>query len=135
MPYTVHWETPHGVVLALTGVVQSAEFKKAVHEVHSSPHYDQLRYVIDDLSAIEAFDVDAETIDDVFASSVGAGMVNPNRRIYLITNDQVVLANLARMTQRYAGGLPIELHASMADARKAIEVDLKNRSQTVRVHF
>lgn len=133
MPYTVQWETPKGVVLVLTGVVQSAEFKRAVHEVHSSPHYDRLRYVIDDLSGIAAFNVDAETIDDVFASSVGAGMVNPNRRIYVVATDPTVLKHLARMTQHYAGGLPISLYSALADARKAVEVDLQKPATSARM--
>lgn len=104
----------------LHGVVTAKEFVAAVNEVHSHAAYDALRYVIDDLSQISAFDVSKEVIFDVFAASVGAGMVNPNRRIYVVVTHEGVLSHLNLVQEMYAGALPIQHYPTLDDARKAI---------------
>lgn len=124
MPYEIQWEAPLGVVLAFSGEIQGGQLIRAVEEVHSSVTYDQLRYVIDDLSEVTVFDVNSEVIEDIFASSVGAGLSNPHRRIYVVATIPCVVEHLDRMMKLYEGGLPIELHDSMASARNAIKAQL-----------
>ena len=126
MPYEVIWEPPSGVVLRLTGVVTGHDFVTGVGVVHDDPRYDDLRYVIDDLSALEKFAVDSTTIEIVFANSVGAGMSNPNRRIYVVATDPEVLAQLNGIIDLYGDILPLSIHAAVEDARAALDKDLKD---------
>lgn len=125
MPYAIHWEPPSGVVLEAFGNFNSAELQEAVHAVHASAHYDDLRYVIDDLSGVENFDADIETIEYVFAASVGAGMGNPNRRIYVVATNAVVRHHLARLIAAYDDALPITIHETIVEARDAKDANIQ----------
>jgi len=122
MPYSITWEPPFGVHLHLHGVLTAPEFVSAVREVHSSPAYDTLRYVIDDLSELDTFDVPRAIVLEVFAASIGAGMVNPNRKIYVVTTNELVLFYLRMVGETYAGALPIHPYPALEEARKAIAI-------------
>ena len=129
MPYSVTWEAPAGVWLRLYGAVTAAEFVKAVHEVHSHHHYDGLRYVIDDLSGMEDFEVDMTTVLEVLAASIGAGMVNPNRRIYVVSDHEKIIGYLKMVAEEYGEALPIARYSTLEQARGAIEADASHQRQ------
>ena len=126
MPYKVAWEPPAGVVLKLSGVVSSHDFVAGVREVHGDMRYVDLRYVIDDLSEIERFEVDATTIENVFTASVGAGMANESRKIYVVTTDPQVLSQLRQMTGIYDDILPISVYSTIEAAQAARDNDLRD---------
>lgn len=123
MAYSVTWEPPGGVWLRLYGEVTAPEFIKAVSEVHSHHDYDGLRYVIDDLSDLADFDVDLSTVLEVLAASIGAGMVNPNRKIYVVSEHQKIVDYLKMVAHDYGNALPIALYSTLEQARSAIEAD------------
>ena len=130
MPYTVTWEPPHGVLLTLTGNVSSEDFIAAVGVVHRDRRYDDLRYIIDDLSDVVTFDVDELAVENVFAGSVGAGLSNPNRMIYIVVTHQQVKDSLAKVRADYGEMLPITLFATLEDARTAWTKASENYSPT-----
>lgn len=125
MPYAIRWEPPSGVVLKLSGTINNLELRDAIHGIHASPNFDGLRYVIHDLSRLESFEVDEAVIEAVFASSIGAGIVNPNRHIYVATTNEVVLGHLSRLAETYEDALPISIHATLAEATMAKDADMK----------
>jgi len=133
MPYEAKWESQTRLVVKYTGTVTNSEVIKVVTQAHADPRYERLRYVIHDLSEIEAFDVDVHAIQEVFAASVGAGMTNPNRKIYVVSNNATVLKYLSQYLKEYSGALPIKGFASMTEAYRAKDADLAESNPTFRM--
>jgi hypothetical protein len=133
MPYKENWESNTGVVVKYTGVVTNSEVIKVVKDAHADHRYDRLRYVIHDLLEVDAFDVDLHAIQEVFAASVGAGMTNPNRKIYVVSNNATVLDYLGQYLKDYSGALPIKAYTNMVDAYRARDADLSSSGTTLRM--
>ena len=94
MAFTNVWE-PKGVTTHFTGFVTAEEYVRSAEDICADPRFDELRFVIKDLLAIDGHSIDAATIDPIAAIRYGARYTNPNIYLILLTADPR-LAPLAR---------------------------------------
>jgi hypothetical protein len=84
MPYEITRE-PLGVHKRFWGVVTVAEFMASVREFHSEPHFERMRYTINDFSQTERFALNEGPIEDTAAVNLGANFTNPRYRVLAVT--------------------------------------------------
>ncbi len=86
MPYSNVWEC-RGVCTRFSGTVSAGEYVRSAEEICADPRFDDLRFVIKDLLAIDAHSIDREAIDPIAAIRYGARYSNPNIYLILLTAD------------------------------------------------
>lgn len=124
MSYEIIWE-PRGVVKRHYGFLSSAELLAAAQVIQGDRRFDNLRYIINDFSDVDAHDVDIAAIEEFAALRIGAAFVNQD-----ILSPVVAANELGRLiveflrSPMYANGHPVELFASMADARAWVAENL-----------
>ena len=87
MAYTNVWE-PGGVTTHFTGFVTAREYVRSAEDICADPRFDDLRFVIKDLLAIDGHAVDPEARDPIAAIRYGARFTNPNIHLVLLTTDE-----------------------------------------------
>ena len=86
MPYTTAWE-PNGVCSHFTGFVTAEEYVRSAGDICADPRFDELRFVIKDLLAIDGHSIDRDAVDPIAAIRYGARYSNPNIYLILLTAD------------------------------------------------
>src|ERR1700761_9422575 len=86
MPYSNVWE-PRGVCTRFSGTVSAAEYVRSAEEICADPRFDDLRFVIKDLLAIDGHSIDRAAVDPIAAIRYGARYTNPNIYLILLTAD------------------------------------------------
>ena len=86
MPYVNVWE-PRGVCTHFTGFVSTGEYVRSAEEICADPRFDDLRFVIKDLLAIEGHSIDCAAVEPIAAIRYGARYTNPNIYLILLTLD------------------------------------------------
>ena len=86
MPYSNVWES-RGVCTRFSGTVSAGEYVRSAEDICADPRFDDLRFVIKDLLAIDAHSIDLEAIDPIAAIRYGARYSNPNIYLILLTAD------------------------------------------------
>ena len=94
MPYANVWE-PRGVCTQFSGFVTAEEYVRSAEDICADPRFDELRFVIKDLLAIDGHSIDREAVEPIAAIRYGARYSNPNIYLILLTADPR-LAPLAR---------------------------------------
>lgn len=89
MPIRFQWE-PRGVVRIITGDVDTGELLNSVADLQNDPRFDELRYVVEDLSEVGAVQLDEAGMDMLIASAIGAAFSNPHIRIAVVTTSPYV---------------------------------------------
>jgi len=87
MPFTNIWE-PGGVCTRFTGFVTAAEYVRSAEEICADARFDDLRFVIKDLLAIDDHAIRPEGCDPIAAIRYGARFTNPNIYLVLLTTDE-----------------------------------------------
>lgn len=113
MAYTNDWE-PGGVTTRFTGFVTAAEYVRSAEDICADPRFDELRYVIKDLLAIDGHDVDPEACDPIAAIRYGASFTNPNIYLVLLTTDERLVPFAHPKSDSFLHGL-YETHAFASD--------------------
>ena len=83
MACTYDW-TPRCVVKTFSGFVSAVEFIESAETVGADPRFDELRLIINDLSAIEGHAIDAPAYLHVAATRIGAMQTNANYRVAFV---------------------------------------------------
>ena len=86
MPYSNVWES-RGVCTRFSGTVSAAEYVRSAEEICADPRFDDLRFVIKDLLAIDGHSIDREAVEPIAAIRYGARYTNPNIYLILLTAD------------------------------------------------
>ncbi len=86
MAWTNVWEL-RGVCTHFTGFVTTAEYLRSAEDICADPRFDDLRFVIKDLLAIDGHAIDRDAIEPIAAIRYGARYTNPNIYIILLTAD------------------------------------------------
>ena len=86
MPFTNVWES-RGVCTRFSGTVSAAEYVRSAEEICADPRFDELRFVIKDLLAIDGHSIDRGALDPIAAIRYGARYSNPNIYLILLTAD------------------------------------------------
>jgi len=117
MTHDAIWK-PDGVHKKLSGFITAIEFIRAAIEVHSDQRFDDIRYVINDLSGVTGHELTTDSLADLAVIHCGFRYINPNCRIVFVTTDE----NLAKiiintlMSPRLAS-CPVEVMATISEAR------------------
>lgn len=91
MAYNIVWE-PDGVHKQYSGFITGRELLESCRKIHSDPRFDEMRYVINDLSEVAGHDLATDTLTDLAVANYGAHFSNPNCRVVFVTPDE----NLAK---------------------------------------
>ena len=86
MPYSNVWES-RGVCTRFSGIVSTGEYVLSAEEICADPRFDDLRFVIKDLLAIDGHSIDRSAVEPVAAIRYGARYTNPNIYVILLTAD------------------------------------------------
>ena len=90
------WE-PEGVVARYSGAVSGDDLLECVRRIQADARFDDARYVIHDLSAIDRHGIGEMTLSDVAVLHIGAAASSPNCRIVFVTEDAVLAGNIERI--------------------------------------
>ena len=93
MGYKITWED-RVVVKRYWGRLTADEFFKSSESIRGERRFDDIRYIINDLTDVESHDFDEEAIIQAVAMHLGTTAFNPNYRIAFVTGNHE-LANLA----------------------------------------
>ena len=74
--YEITWEA-RGVVKRHYGHLTARDLLGAARTVGSSQHFDQLRYIINDFSAVTSHEIDRSAIEEFASARIGAAFNNP----------------------------------------------------------
>jgi hypothetical protein len=80
------WE-PRGVCTHFSGFVTTEDYLRSAVDICADPRFDDLRFVIKDLLAIEDHSIDRAAIEPIAAIRYGARYTNPNIYLILLTTD------------------------------------------------
>jgi hypothetical protein len=86
MPYSNVWEA-RGVCTRFSGFVSAAEYIRSAEDICADPRFDELRFVIKDLLAIDGHSIDRAAHEPIAAIRYGARYTNPNIYVILLTTD------------------------------------------------
>jgi hypothetical protein len=86
MPFANVWE-PRGVCTQFSGFVTAEEYVRSAEEICADPRFDDLRFVIKDLLAIDGHSIDRAAVEPIAAIRYGARYTNPNIYLILLTAD------------------------------------------------
>ena len=86
MPYANVWES-RGVCTRFSGTVSAGEYVRSAEEICADPRFDDLRFVIKDLLAIDGHSIDREAVEPIAAIRYGARYSNPNIYLIVLTAD------------------------------------------------
>src|SRR5277367_5058935 len=86
MPYSNVWES-RGVCTRFSGMVSVGEYVRSAEDICADPRFDDLRFVIKDLLAIDGHSIDRAAVEPIAAIRYGARYTNPNIYVILLTAD------------------------------------------------
>ncbi|WP_300054739.1 hypothetical protein [Malikia sp.] len=92
MTCEIVWEHK-GVYKRLSGHVSADEFVRSVETIQADPRFDDIRYVINDFSAVTGHELDEDMLIELAAIQYGAQASNPQVRAVYVGTDP-------RLTQR-----------------------------------
>lgn len=91
MAFELVWE-PDGVIKQFSGQVSAREFIQAVERVQGDSRFDEVRYIINDFSAMTGHELSDEILTEAGVLQYGAYASNPNCRIVYVTADEGLIA-------------------------------------------
>ena len=115
MGYELTWEKK-GVYKRFTGVVKGRDYLRSQAEVFSDPRFDQLRYVINDLLAVEAFDYSIEDAEYAAAYNRGPSYTRPAVDVAYVTTDTGIVTLIDRV--RDLSSYPLHVFPTLGRARE-----------------
>jgi len=108
MACEIVWEH-RGVHKRLSGHVSAREFERSVETVQADPRFDEIRYVINDFSAVTGHGLDEQHLLELAAIQYGAQASNPQVRAVYVGVDpelarqlRVILIDSQRSLYRVA---------------------------------
>lgn len=117
MSYEMIWED-RGLLRRFFGESSDLEVYESVQRTHASERFDEIRYVIVDLSEIKKFTLNsADNIEEIAAIDAASALSNPMMRIAIVTTDP----DIKRCAQIYLSHplapYPTRIFDKLADAR------------------
>ena len=86
MPCEIVWEH-RGVHKQLSGHLSASEFQRSVEAIQADPRFDEIRYVINDFSAVTGHELDEQRLLELAAIQYGAQASNPQVRVVYVGAD------------------------------------------------
>jgi hypothetical protein len=91
MPFEIVWE-PRGVYKRFTGNVSFQEYMRSQEIVLGDVRTDDLKYVINDLTAAEGYSASADDAEYSAAFNEGVSRTNPRLQVAYVTTDVRAIA-------------------------------------------
>lgn len=121
MAYEVIWE-PQGIYKRLSGFVSAEEFIKSVEAVQSHPRFHEVRYVINDFSAVSGHGLTDDFLIGLEALQYGAHASNPRCRIFFVTQDDELASLINKhLVDGHLVSYEVVITRTLAQARLWIE--------------
>ncbi len=117
MPWSNVWEA-RGVCTHFSGFVTAEEYVRSAEDICADPRFDDLRFVIKDLLAVEDHSIDPQARDPIAAIRYGARFTNPNIYLVLLTTDPRLLPFAHPATTSFLHGLYETRAFASADAAR-----------------
>ena len=117
MPWSNVWEA-RGVCTHFSGFVTAEEYVRSAEDICADPRFDDLRFVIKDLLAVEDHSIDPQARDPIAAIRYGARFTNPNIYLVLLTTDPLLLPFAHPETTSFLHGLYETRAFASADAAR-----------------
>jgi hypothetical protein len=89
MKYENQWETK-GLLRTFSGKMTGEYILKMNLSLHGDPRFDDLRYIINDLSNISEFDISDMDIETIAAIDNAGALSNSNIKIAVVTTNQAL---------------------------------------------
>lgn len=86
MPCEIAWEH-RGVHKRLSGHLSASEFQRSVEAIQADPRFDEIRFVINDFSAVTGHELDEQRLLELAAIQYGAQASNPQVRVVYVGAD------------------------------------------------
>lgn len=87
MPYTTTWEA-HGVVWNYSGTLTGNELLQSNLEIFGDERFDDIRYQIVDLTAVNAMEVTGKHMRKIAHLDMAAARTNPRVRVAVVTTSE-----------------------------------------------
>lgn len=117
MGYEIHWESPRGVIKRLFGLVTGDELLASAVQVEADPHFDTLRYVINDFRDCTGLSVEAHQIEEMAAIDSVAAFTNPQINIAIVATLPEILVGADAYAMDPATVFPTRVFTSMDEAK------------------
>lgn len=88
MPYTTTW-LPHGIAWTYSGVLTGNELLHSNFEIFGDERFDDIRYQIVDLTAVERMEVTDKHMRKIAHLDMAAARSNPRIRVAVVTESDM----------------------------------------------
>ncbi len=95
MKYENQWE-PKGLLRTFSGKVTGEHILKMNLSLHGDPRFDDLRYIINDLSSISELDISDMDIETIAAIDNAGALSNSNIKIAIVTTNHELVTWVKR---------------------------------------
>lgn len=117
MSYEAIWE-PHGVLKRYWGHVSNADLAASSRELYSDPRFDEVKFVINDFTAVVSHSIDEDALLDYVAGRLGVATYMPDVRGACVANTLEMLALSRKIANpNCAIQHDVRVFSSMAEAR------------------
>jgi len=118
MPYKITWK-PGGVIWEFHGVLAGKDAIQANLDIYGDPRFDDLRYQLVDISAVEQFNIPDEALETAAAMDEAAALSNPRLVVAVVATKREAL----KVAELYKSAMStskwkVEIFCSMEDAKK-----------------
>jgi hypothetical protein len=122
MPYSILW---NGDVFhkPFTGIVTDSEFLQSADKTHGDPHFDALRYAINDFSGVREFQFLPNTFEKWAAKTLGSSFTNHHIHAIFVTTDDSVKKAISNVKAIAEGHFSIHIFSSLEAAKAWISTD------------
>lgn len=115
--FSVVWESSSCVVKRHFGAVTGSELMDAVIEVHSSPDFDRLRYVINDFLDCTSLSCSDEELEEIAAIDKAASLSNSKIRIAVVASNPEIWTMARNYADSPLNVYPTSSFRTIAEAR------------------
>jgi len=119
MPHTLSWRDG-GLFRTFTGMVTGTEILESNLEMHGDRRFDEIKYVINDLSQINDFDISTDDITALQTVDRVAEYSNARLKIAIIVSNNEALIELATLYRKSMqdNAYEAEIFANLEEAHK-----------------
>ena len=122
MPYKISWEN-EGVIWTFYGVLAGEEVIQANLDIYGDPRFDNLRYQLVDISAVEQFKISDEALETAAAMDEAATLSRPRLVVAVIAakGEALRVAELYKSAMK-TSSWKVEIFCSMQEAKEWVQL-------------
>ncbi|UCV23619.1 hypothetical protein [Ferribacterium limneticum] len=106
----------NGLLELFSGTITINDISNAMQRIFSLPNFDELRYLVFDLTKVEHYELMQDRLEEVASSSIGASHSNANIRIAVVTYDSGLASMAEKCIQSGTVGYPTQIFSKIESA-------------------